>query len=140
MEWYQLLSLIGIPSICATIVVRMLTAIKVKISDNRLKEKEQEALVAKQQADYAERVEQKFKLLEAAMQSLLRRKLREMYALCARQGFATMEDKDDFEMMYQRYHSLGSNGVMDNVRKQFFLLPCEKPERKKKAKGENADG
>lgn len=139
MEWYQLLSLIGIPSICATIVVRMFTAIKVKISDNRLKEKEQEALVAKQQADYAERVEQKFKLLEAAMQSLLRRELREMYALCARQGFATMEDKDDFEMMYQRYHSLGSNGVMDNVRKQFFLLPCEKPERKKKAKGENAD-
>lgn len=136
LDWYQLLCLIGIPSICATLVVKMLTAIKMKISDNRLKEKEHEALVAKEKQETSARVEQKFLLLEAAMQALLRRKLREIYFQCVKQGYASMEDKDDFELMYQRYHTLGVNGVMDNVRKQFFLLPSERPEKKKKKKQE----
>lgn len=60
---------------------------------------------------------------------MLRRKLRELYLSCTKAKFASLEDRDDFENMYQRYHQLGSNGIMDNVREQFLELPVSKPER-----------
>ena len=36
-----------------------------------------------------------------------------------------MDARDDLEKMYQAYHKLGANGVMDNMRKQFLDLPIK---------------
>ena len=41
------------------------------------------------------------------------------------QGYATSDDRQNFENMYVQYHSLGENGVMDDVRQKFFALPME---------------
>lgn len=36
-----------------------------------------------------------------------------------------MDARDDLEKMYQAYHKLGANGVMDAIRKQFMDLPIK---------------
>lgn len=38
-----------------------------------------------------------------------------------------MSAKDDLEKMYNIYHKLGANGVMDKHRETFLNLPDEKP-------------
>ena len=39
-----------------------------------------------------------------------------------RKGYATPQDKMEFEEIYQVYHSLGKNGVMDTYRKQILEM------------------
>ena len=45
---------------------------------------------------------------------------------CRQQGYANPDERQNFENMYVQYHSLGGNGVMDDVRRKFFALPMEK--------------
>ena len=33
--------------------------------------------------------------------------------------------RENFENMYQRYHNLGANGVMDDYYKKFMEIPTE---------------
>ena len=63
--------------------------------------------------------------MKAAVQAILRDKLLQRFQLCRLQGYATSEDRQNFESMYVQYHSLGENGVMDDVRQKFFALPME---------------
>lgn len=136
MEWYQILSILGVPSICATIVIGIIAHVREKISKNKAVEaaklaeiQNREIEKEKEYRKSMEMITHRFESLEAAMQSMLRRKLRELYLSCTKAKYASLEDRDDFENMYQRYHMLGSNGVMDNVREQFLELPVDKPER-----------
>ena len=55
----------------------------------------------------------------------LRDKLLQRFQLCRLQGYATSEERQNFESMYVQYHLLGGNGVMDDVRQKFFDLPME---------------
>ena len=57
------------------------------------------------------------------LQSILRDRLLQCFQYCRKQGFATSDDRQNFENMYVQYHSLGGNGVMDDVRQKFFALP-----------------
>ena len=61
----------------------------------------------------------------AAVQAILRDKLLQRFQLCRLQGYATSDDRQNFENMYVQYHSLGGNGVMDDVRQKFFALPLD---------------
>ena len=63
--------------------------------------------------------------MKAAVQAILRDKLLQRFQLCRLQGYATSEARQNFESMYVQYHSLGENGVMDDVRQKFFALPME---------------
>ena len=63
--------------------------------------------------------------MKAAVQAILRDKLLQRFQLCRLQGYATSEDRQNFESMYVQYHSLGENGVMDDVRQKFFALQME---------------
>lgn len=63
------------------------------------------------------------KAIAAGIQALLRAQLRKEYERCHKQGYATLNDRDDFENCWTQYHALGANGVMDDVRKKFFDLP-----------------
>ena len=65
------------------------------------------------------------KAMKAAVQAILRDKLLQRFLLCRLQGYATSEERQNFENMYVQYHSLGENGVMDDVRQKFFALPME---------------
>lgn len=66
------------------------------------------------------------KALKAGTQAVLRNELLKSYSFCKRQGFADFDDRLNFENLYTQYHSLGANGVMDNIRDKFFELPTEK--------------
>ena len=63
--------------------------------------------------------------MKLAVQAILRDRLLQSFQFCKRQGFATSDDRQNFENMYVQYHLLGGNGVMDDVRQKFFALPLD---------------
>ena len=63
--------------------------------------------------------------VRAGLRAILRDRLLQCFHSCRRQGYATSDDRQNFENMYVQYHSLGGNGVMDDVRQKFFALPLE---------------
>ena len=95
MTVYQWMCVLGIPSLLAGLV----TFIKLQVHQNRA--------------------------MKLAVQAILRDRLLQSFQFCKRQGFATSDDRQNFENMYVQYHLLGGNGVMDDVRQKFFALPLD---------------
>ena len=62
-------------------------------------------------------------ILKKGTQAVLRHDLYEMYDKWMKLGYAPSEEKVDFENIYQNYHHLGKNGVMDKMRDKFLALP-----------------
>lgn len=60
------------------------------------------------------------------LQAVLKDLLKIRYLEWIHKGYAPMDARDDLERMYQAYHNLGANGVMDALRKQFLALPESK--------------
>lgn len=71
-------------------------------------------------------VEKNDSLQNQSLQSLLRDRLLYNYEAYEKLGYASISEKDNWENMYQKYHALGKNGVMDGVHDKIMLLP-EKP-------------
>lgn len=67
----------------------------------------------------------KTKALEEGVQALLRDRLYQMYAHYSERGSAPIYARENFENMYQKYHELGANGVMDDYYKKFMQIPTE---------------
>ena len=67
----------------------------------------------------------KTEALELGVQALLRDRLYQMYAHYMERGSAPIYARENFENMYQRYHNLGANGVMDDYYKKFMEIPTE---------------
>ena len=67
----------------------------------------------------------KTEALELGVQALLRDRLYQMYAHYMHEGVAPIYARENFENMYQRYHNLGANGVMDDYYKKFMEIPTE---------------
>ena len=65
------------------------------------------------------------KATQHGIQALLRNQLYSMYSKYSEKGYAPYWARENFENMYLQYHSLGSNGVMDDIRKKFLDLPLE---------------
>lgn len=72
-------------------------------------------------------------LQRKGIQALLRDRLYQLDGVCCERGFATTEDKNNFENMYLHYHSLGRNGVMDAVHEHFMALPSSEVAKKTKS-------
>lgn len=66
--------------------------------------------------------------LKKGMQALLRDRLLQSYRYYVEKGYATAEERDNWENMYRQYHALGENGVMDNLREKLLDLPTVKKE------------
>lgn len=60
------------------------------------------------------------------VQALLRDRLIQAYNHYNDKGYAPIYAKENFENMYDQYHSLGKNGVMDQHYTEFMKLP-DKP-------------
>ena len=99
MTTYQVLCLIGIPSIFSAIVAFLLG--KVVGSVKRME------------------------ALERGVQAILRDRLYQSYNHFMEKGYAPLYARENFENMYQQYHNLGKNGVMDDIHAKFFELPYE---------------
>ncbi len=63
------------------------------------------------------------------VQALLRDRLISEYNHALKKGYAHIYDKENFENMYKQYHNLGANGVMDDIRETYRLLPTEKEDK-----------
>ena len=57
------------------------------------------------------------------LRAILRDRMLQSFRHCSARGFADSDERQNFENLYIQYHSLGGNGVMDDVRQKFFALP-----------------
>ena len=67
-------------------------------------------------------------LIRKALQALLRNYLYELGGKCLRKRHATVSERENFCNMYDCYHGLGHNGVMDDLKEKFLALPIKDPE------------
>lgn len=67
--------------------------------------------------------EQKQIALELGVQALLRDRLIYQYEKYKARGYAPIYAKENFENIYEQYHKLGANGVMDSIHEEFKNLP-----------------
>lgn len=68
---------------------------------------------------------EKTKALQLGVQALLRERLIHSYRKFLKQGYVGYSDRQNVENMYRQYHSLGENGVMDDMHHRFMNLPLE---------------
>lgn len=68
--------------------------------------------------------------LKLGIQALLRSQMIADYNKYNEKGFAPMYARDNFENCYKQYHSLGANGVMDDLHEKFLDLPTSRKETK----------
>jgi len=61
------------------------------------------------------------------VQALLRAQMINDFNKWSERGFAPIYARQNFENCWKQYHSLGANGVMDDLHKKFLELPTEKP-------------
>ena len=101
MNFYQILSLIGVPSL--TTIIGWLYA-KLKQND------------AKTSA------------VQLGLQALLRAQMINDYNRWLDKGYAPIYARQNFENCWKQYHNLGANGVMDDIHDKFMDLPTSKPE------------
>ena len=104
MNAYQILCLIGIPSILASIN----TWVIFKVQEFNKKNTS----------------------LQLGLQALLRTQMINDYNTWMKRGYAPIYVKDNFESCWIQYHSLGANAVMDGIHKDFMELPTSPLENK----------
>lgn len=61
--------------------------------------------------------------LEKGVQALLRDRLISLYESSKHSDGVPIYVKQNFENMYEQYHALGANGVMDSIHEEFQNLP-----------------
>lgn len=66
--------------------------------------------------------------LRKGVQALLRDRLYDKYEHYSELGYAPIRARENFENMWEQYHNLGKNGVMDDIHNKFMQLPTEPPE------------
>lgn len=103
MTVYQWLCLFSVPALILMIVKYMLNQIK----QNR---KDTEAV-------------------KLGLQALLRSQMISDYNKYSEKGFAPVYARDNFENCWKQYHSLGANGVIDDLHEKFLDLPTEAPHK-----------
>ena len=97
------------------------------------KKAEQQAADAKQElfenkiTNKLDKIQKDVVLCKRADQVLLKNDLKVRYDYWLEEGYAPADARDDLEKMYQVYHSLGKNGVMDDRRARFLALPYDPP-------------
>lgn len=97
MTIYQILCLIGVPSLVGGLIVYV---------QNRLK-REREELQA----------------VKLGIQALLRAQMISDYNHYMEKNYAPIYARENFENCWKQYHSMGKNGVMDDIHERFMALP-----------------
>lgn len=95
MDIYDLLGLLGLPSLFGVVI---------KIIFNNIKG------------------------VKLGVQALLRAQMIQDYNKWSEKGYAPIYARQNFENCWAQYHSLGANGVMDDIHKKFLALPTSPPE------------
>lgn len=72
-------------------------------------------------------------LMKRAMQKDVRRSLRQDGKDLVDRGWATQQEKTEFDELYWAYHNLGKNGVVDALHDEVMHLPEKKPTQRRKS-------
>ena len=70
------------------------------------------------------------KAIKLGLQALLRAQLISDWNKWSERGYAPIYARENFENCWKQYHSLGVNGVMDDIHARFMKLPVEPPTEK----------
>lgn len=65
------------------------------------------------------------KAVKLGVQALLRAQMIADYNKYSEFGYAPIYARQNFENCWSQYHSLGANGVMDDIHAKFLQLPTE---------------
>lgn len=68
------------------------------------------------------------KCYRKGLQALLRSQMINDYNHYKEKEFAPIYARENFENMWEQYHNLGANGVMDDIHEKFMSLPTTKEE------------
>lgn len=108
MEWYNILSLVlsllGFPALC----VLGYSSLYKRIKDADIKRT----------------------ATQEGIQALLRAQMISEYNKALDKGYAAIYAKQNFENVWNKYHALGMNGVMDDIRDKYMNLPDRKEQIK----------
>lgn len=63
------------------------------------------------------------------VQALLRAQIIQDYNKYSDLGYAPIYARENFQNCWSQYHSLGANGVMDDIHDKFLRLPIEPPRK-----------
>lgn len=123
----ELLSLLGIGTLCSLIVTSLFTGIKDWIKKHRSNDeqaRENRLLSHEEKLDeIIQKLDQQDELIFPSIQALLRNDLYQIYNVCILRGNRTSDETANFLNLYERYHKMGKNGVMDVKEKDFLNLP-----------------
>lgn len=97
MTIYQVLCLIGVPALILAVFKYLWSQIKHNTEDS--------------------------KALKAGIQALLRAQMINDFNKYSEKGYAPIYARESFENCWRQYHSLGVNGVMDDLHEKFLELP-----------------
>ena len=67
------------------------------------------------------------KATQLGVQALLRAQMINDYNKWIVKKYAPIYARENFENCWKQYHSLGANGVMNDIREKFMDLPTEPP-------------
>lgn len=114
MTIYEVLALLGAPSILFAILMYLLKRVKDNDKQNKATKK--------------------------GIQALLRAQMISEFNKAKDKGYAPIYAKDNFENMWQNYHALGLNGVMDGIRERYMDLPNRYEDRVISNDNDNSNG
>ena len=107
MTWYQILALVGVPSV-VTAILNWIERRTIRRENLRLKQSD------------------KTDALALGVQALLRAQMIADYNNYTEKGFAPIYARENFENCWKQYESLGGNGVMTDIHSKFMALPTSK--------------
>lgn len=70
--------------------------------------------------------DRKTESVQLGVQALLRSQMISEYNKWSERGYAPIYARENFQNMYEQYHNLGVNGVMDDLLEKFKELPTQK--------------
>lgn len=97
MELYQVALDWGVPSLIVGLIAYLLHRLKKNTNDTNT--------------------------VKLGVQALLRSQLYADYHKYREKGYAPLYARQNFENMWEQYHNLGNNGVMDDYHDKFMALP-----------------
>ena len=86
---------------------------------------EKEEKLQKMLAEDRRQIEEMRQANNRGTQALLRDRLLQAFHFFMKRGVVTYGEAKNFENMYQAYHALGKNGVMESIYKQFLKIPVK---------------
>ncbi len=106
MTWLTILQFLGVPAVFSAAIIAVAANF-----GRRIKENDKET-----------------KAVKLGVQAMLRAQMISEYNKAKDRGYAPIYAKDNFQNMWDNYHNLGANGVMDAIKDEYLAMPNRKEE------------